>query len=397
MQRVHFALAAFVGLLAWYLAILFRNFEVLRTTFIYGDWMINYSGGLVRRGLGGEIILWASGVLAIEPVDAAFYLVAGLLIAFLGMVAWLIVGKATTFETAILFSSPGLLFAAQNLEAGRKDILVCLLMAISLLIVRIARDAKNLIWAGALFVVLATVFAFVHESALFFAPAFGAPIALSLAVRGARISSMVFSAALVAALVSAFILVASWGALDAEGVARVCGRLGSSAPTHCTGPNSAIGWLVHDPAYGIRIALGYLLPVRLTNLAWGFVGGVILVAMVLSRHRLAPSARPALPRMLQAPWVHIVAFGVATIPLYVLGVDWGRWFSLWFVLSILYLVGMRSSGMLVREESPADRSPWRSTALPAALVFMSLLWPFPVTGTESGATVLGELQGMFAK
>lgn len=69
----------------------------------FGDWLINYHGGFVRRGLIGELVLDAARLVHLSPV----YLAAGLSIS-LYVAVWLSIRELLSRSTW----SPWILFAA---------------------------------------------------------------------------------------------------------------------------------------------------------------------------------------------------------------------------------------------------------------------------------------------
>jgi hypothetical protein len=94
-------------------------------TWAVGDWLINYHGGFVRRGLIGEVVVEASTLTGIGGQWIVLMLKVGCYAAIYGSaIAILLRGKHVTIASALLLLSPAvLLFDAQNnLLAGRKEL-----------------------------------------------------------------------------------------------------------------------------------------------------------------------------------------------------------------------------------------------------------------------------------
>lgn len=93
--------------------------------FNVGDWLINYEGGFVRRGLIGEILYLLAKLTGISP---AIYLVGlqGIIFSVYFYFSWKILqGKADLVKYAFLIFSPFLFTFAINSQAGgyRKEII----------------------------------------------------------------------------------------------------------------------------------------------------------------------------------------------------------------------------------------------------------------------------------
>ena len=111
-------LAVFITIGAW-------NQVGFREGFNIGDWLINYQGGFVRRGLIGEILYLISKVTGISPV---VYLVAlqGAIFSVYFYFSWrLLKEKEDLVKYSFLIFSPFLFTYAINTVAGgyRKEII----------------------------------------------------------------------------------------------------------------------------------------------------------------------------------------------------------------------------------------------------------------------------------
>lgn len=375
----------------WNLAFLYHNFVQHRENYIYGDWVINYAGGLTRRGLGGEIFLAIASLLNVEPVLTAFVFVAVLIVLFFLLLSVLLRDRVTPFEAMVLASSPGLFFIMHNLDSGRKDILVLFLMALSLYVAHRTRGDLEALTRSALgFCALALVFAFMHEGVVFLSPVVWTPIALAFLAEGSIRRMIIGTGSFLAAMAAAMLTVQAWGTLGPEGIARICERLGDSAPMKCTEFGSATGWLQRDVFYGIGTVIDMAREPR-TWLVYlpSFVAGVVLVWRVARNCQLGERVRARLPRPLRSIHVQIALFALTTAPLYVIAIDWGRWFFVWFTVSMLYLLGGRASGLIARKDGMilATEDRRRSAFAAAGLVLLTLVWSFPVTMTGQTRTV----------
>ena len=112
------ALAVFITIGAWHQVGFHEGFNI-------GDWLINYQGGFVRRGLTGEVLYLISRATGVSP---AIYLVAfqGIIFSVYFYFSWrLLKEKDDLVKYAFLIFSPFLFTFAINSQAGgyRKEIL----------------------------------------------------------------------------------------------------------------------------------------------------------------------------------------------------------------------------------------------------------------------------------
>lgn len=112
------ALAVLITIGAWHQVGFHEGFNI-------GDWLINYQGGFVRRGLIGEVLYFISRATGVSP---AIYLVAlqGIIFSVYFYFSWrLLKEKNDLVKYAFLIFSPFLFTFAINSQAGgyRKEIL----------------------------------------------------------------------------------------------------------------------------------------------------------------------------------------------------------------------------------------------------------------------------------
>ena len=82
------------------------RFFIRENGYILGDWLINYSGGFVRRGLFGEINIFFSEFLKINLINTSFITVSIIFILFIYYLIKLINNSNISFLIAIIIFSP---------------------------------------------------------------------------------------------------------------------------------------------------------------------------------------------------------------------------------------------------------------------------------------------------
>jgi hypothetical protein len=133
-----------------------------------GDWLINYSGGFVRRGLLGTLLIFLSKILTVPPERLVFFIQ----ILFFSVIYYLplhlfIFDKHLRFRDLMILLSPAALTFpwVDQQGSGRKDIVLLALAAI--LILGKIKTIRYRYLAVLCFFIVA-----VHEGLFFFLPLF---------------------------------------------------------------------------------------------------------------------------------------------------------------------------------------------------------------------------------
>lgn len=140
--------------------------------YIIADWLINFEGGFVRRGLGGSSILILSDLLGALPnftvmiIQLLFYLT------YMYILFFLVKKKETNIWFIILLLSPGtLLFPIWDVCAvGRKEII--LFAIFGLYIICLNKEMLKSTFLIATFSVALLVATLFHELIFFYTPYF---------------------------------------------------------------------------------------------------------------------------------------------------------------------------------------------------------------------------------
>ncbi len=133
--------------------------------YVFTDWLINYEGGFVRRGLLGHIIYETSNIFDYSIKNILFFFqIIIYLIYFLIFYFVLFKIKINFFWLLIIFSPILFLYPLSELEAlGRKDIFVITLFLIFSLL-----SYKNLNHLMLSFLVIFTFSCLIHEITIFY-------------------------------------------------------------------------------------------------------------------------------------------------------------------------------------------------------------------------------------
>lgn len=287
-----------------------------------GDYLVNYEGGFVRRGLLGQSALLASDWLGIDPVVFVIAIQTLAFTLFVSSSILLYRSFAGTFWGVLaLFSPAFLLFHFWDPEgAFRKEIL--LLGAFGMLLAwsraTISRKKARGVFLAA-WPVAFLVLGLAHEALVFFSPL--ALLALSAVFLEKNWNPIAFYWTAGATALASFIVVAVSVRFPGtpESVIDICDSVvtrGVSSDV-CGGAISFMGWTSSEATQLVleRPNLVYL-PVALLAVA-----PFTLIRFGLGRFTLLSAAVSA------------------SIPLFVIGSDWGRWIHV--VISMITLISFR--------------------------------------------------------
>jgi len=290
------------------------------------DWLISYPSGFARRGLSGELVLWISATLGVPANTVVFAIVVMLFAALSVLVAILLRQRRITFWYFILCLSPGFLFFTfyDPFTVGRKEIL--LYVAFCAWAVRlIAGRGYPRLRTHIAFAISCFVLTLMHEVFAFYSVYFVLMSYLVARDRGVPGGSWRASLTIPAASLLALAIVTLFSAPVTD--PAQCARLTTlgAPPRVCTGVLSfevgttgeALKSFVNGFEWPTVAGLAGVFPVILVPLALFLVGNTDE------------------PGNARATLGLVAALIVMTLPLFVVGRDWGRWISIHVVLSTI--------------------------------------------------------------
>lgn len=363
---------------AVYLLFLLRNFVYHRSPYVYGDWLINYGAGFIRRGLGGETLISLGYVANLSMDYVAFVLVAVLATYFFWRVLSNLSETITPFEIVVLFSPAALLFSAIDVgNAGRKDILLLALFALFAHVIARSRYQCGLsaLETWALFT-SGAIACLIHETIAFYSPIFAMLIFLRFVSHGRLLMGSAIATGLIVMMGTILLIVSVTTPAPVESVRLICERIPNAVPQGCLSQDGAIGWLQQSAWYSIGTVIQELKNAKYLWLyGLPFAIAVTLLVLFVRRFEFAGDVVRSLPPVLNHPALPILLLGLGCLPLFVLAVDWGRWFSMWFTFSVLYLLFGTNLGFLTRKGGATDD--WFN-GLVIVFAPLTLLWSIPV-------------------
>jgi hypothetical protein len=283
-----------------------------------GDWLINYNGGFVRRGLFGQVFLDLTG-----DAPAAIWILFGLQMSMYGgfLVFGYLMIKRNDFSwiSIAIWLGPAALgfFAWDSGSPFRKEILSYLAL-VGLVIARekISRITLNAILGASVAMFLLAVFSW--EASVMFLPVIAYMLWSNPNFNNRVLQKISF--------LVPFILIAVAGSLasiayhgDSTTSQKICDLLrekGYTSPTLCSGAIEAIGW---PSSY----------PFSLVQSSYPLYFGFLLLVPLA----LAPVLY-AIKKSIDPVWTLFVL--ASFIPLFVVVNDYGRWISM-AVISLAFL------------------------------------------------------------
>jgi hypothetical protein len=312
------AYACLSASVAWYVT------EILHGSLEWkvGDWLINYQGGLVRRGFIGELI-WMLAQFRINPVWLLVALQTAVYVSIIHISLVLLFRRERQISWLALLFSPAfvVLFPLYTLEGGFRKEILCLLAFALLLVAKHSGRWRPAGVAIALFAYAVAVFS--HETAVFCLPFFVWALAAdALDSRPRKVPDWRWPTAFaVVAMLGAlltFLRPGSW-----EVVRAIC----DSVMAQGVRPEACIGAMEQLPQ-NLQYAISSVREIGSANNYW-LLYPLTAVLAILPIAATDWARRRALI---------LAACALAIAPLFVLAIDWGRWLHLYFSLAILLLL-----------------------------------------------------------
>lgn len=303
----------------------------------FTDWMVNYSGGFVRRGLGGTLIQAAS---RLTELPANHLITAVSLTTYVGLISWFISRTSRHFPAALLLSCLLLGFPAYQDTIIRKDTLLLLLWIACLKCHQWDRPEWRR-WAAcngiACFAILLhETFAFFSLPALIFLHPDGTW--RGFAKRGLFLLPSLACFALVTHHHGNPAIAQSihdswrplWESMDLEATLQ-------ASPFATI---QSIGW---TSGQGVELTKGILQTGLYQPISWlGLIAVTTLLTLRFMKSEEGPASKMHMIDILGLQLLFIA-------PLFLLGIDYGRWLFLWLGSSmILFTYGYRAPEALAK-------------------------------------------------
>ena len=311
----------------------FYNFTKELSIGQYSDWLINYQGGFVRRGLIGEFLYQIHSILSIRLDILIFLTVSLLYIFFYKNFLTIIKTLKYHFLNLLIVFSPLSFFwpVMEEKASGRKDVLYLFLLTITALQIKKINFYKQ----KYLIILFSAIIVFSHTGFLFLLPFFLLVLIFSNKNKKFKIVLKEMLIIIFSWLLFLIILINNT-IVGQEQIELICNSVTKFVRKDCTtiGYISTLSWSLE-----LNLELKKSLWMReYYNL---FFSIAFLVSFL-----------PLLTILYNSKFVNYkkinvvffyVLFLLSTLPLYYLGVDYGRYLHLTYMSSIIvYTIALRN-------------------------------------------------------
>ena len=332
-KKNYFLLFFFIFLSIFSLTKLFDNSTNL-DAWEYGEWLINYQYGFVRRGLFGEIIYQLSSVLN-NNIQISFFLILSIICLFYYFLNYLFLKniKFNFFNFFIIFSPLFYLFFVMINGVGvRKEIILYIFYLLYLISLCSKDFDLKKAWK---FIYFFPLLLFIHEGIFFYLPYVFFP--LLFLIRKENYKNLLFHLFTSTTLSFAIMMFLFFNKGTNAHVIHICQSLGIFAPINCEkfGPIYALkDEILRDQNYesllffyleaNCKSWLGYTIYILYSLLPFS-----LFFYFTRLKNNIFKSKYPFL-------LIYLIFFGFS-LPLFHLTQDWSRWFSIHFHL-IAFLI-----------------------------------------------------------
>lgn len=291
--------------------------------YIVGEWLINYGAGFARRGLGGEIIIFLSRLSGMQANMVIFALCAIITTSLFILFARLLRHKTLSFWYVYLCFSP-LAFRFFWKGNGRKELLFEMVFFIWVAFIKRNAVTLRLSWVLASMVFFITL---IHEGTVFYTVYFIFALFLS---NGSFVASLKKAWMIPAASVMAIVLIMLFGVSLSN--PALCQRLYSVGITQVCASQFALPGIAYFPQtmMGTFYLTSSTMISTFTRLTPVNLLSFIVVAIFPLYGFLYTHSKSA--RLFRSYLWFQIALCLCTVPLFLMGYDWGRWLSIHMVM-----------------------------------------------------------------
>lgn len=303
--------------------------------FIMGDWLINYTNGLVRRGLLGEIAMQFHSWFDISPIDIVLkvkFITYAIICGSLFLLA--IIKGVSLYEILFLISPWALMFDLNDPGgSGRKEILLFATFSLFTFFEKFDRSREKSVlrsWDLYFLFFAMVMMAFIHEGLIFFFQFFYLPLYLRNGFNTKEI--LVFLIPYIISLAILVILYLFFKGSE-ETAQAICNSLNPWSVNGSLGCDSIYLLAGEHPRVSVGMVKTYLPLLILIIIPLYFYGRWVVG---INRNRL------------------LIAMAISflpTIPLYSIAIDWGRWIHIYGLLLFITLFSVKSAQAPLRNYS----------------------------------------------
>lgn len=326
----------FLGLLSINCIYYVHVFVYSSNEWLVADWLINYSGGIVRRGLSGELIFFITNLFNWNTLHFLFYFLSFLqVLLFLGIFI-LIFNKKITFWFFLIFATPSFLsfyFFDPSIIA-RKEILIYL--SYFAWMVTLIKKRQASFSTSLFFSILAVFITLLHEIFVFYSIAF---YLFSIIYFDQKLFTLNFSVLI--PLSSVVTLIFLMLAPTAFNAVEICQRITETG----IDPKVCLGGVLSWPASGVIEGFIWNLSIYNTSTPLGLI---LILTLPLISISLFCSSIKFLNISAKKLFFCLIIQLIFMSPLFLVATDWGRWVNIQSILIGLTMVFFLESNKSIK-------------------------------------------------
>jgi len=349
----------------------FYTFYLNYSDWQYADWLINYQGGFVRRGLIGEILFNIHQIFYTRLDILIFFFVSSLYLFFsIFLFKSLRYLENSNIDLLILFSPGFFLYPIMNSEViGRKEILF--LSIFSSLIFLEKKISQNLILP--LFLIIVAILSLSHSAFIFYAPFF---LALFILIKRNR-NLDIYLWEICMILLSFFLLVFLIYIFNGSQmhIEKICLSVSKFVSNNC-GLTDQISWLDSSIDNYIN-AKSRINVYRNYFLIYGF--SIIAVFLFISIKILNSkyTLKFAVYQKFH-PFLVMLILCLFTVPTFVIGLDWGRYIYIAYsAVFFLLIYCIKNKVLEFKKIFLFKKINFNNKLIIVFIFFYSFFWTFP--------------------
>jgi len=336
---VHFKAAILSYLFLVFVATVCGAWLVFESNSVWkvGDWLINYQGGFVRRGLIGELFFVLSSWTGLSPVFFVFATQVACYFFYFLFSGLLLTRQRRALPFIILLLSPFIfLFQIHDFQGGyRKEIVYFAILAFAAWTASNYR-VKIFEIATISVLVIYPLVILMHETLAIFLPYILVIYALRVGFSTQRV---IWISVLIVPSIIAFLLSLRYPGTT-EQVFAICDSLGSFSPKNCD-TEGAISWLDNSAHFGMQAVRSNVLDGQyLKHYSFVVILSFVAYIPVLGRLKKILSNKLSL--------LFVVTSILGSSALFLVAIDWGRFIY-------IHLVSIFILSLLIPDEIDQDK------------------------------------------
>ena len=361
----------------------FYSFVEDYSSWQYADWLINYQGGFVRRGLFGEIFFNIHKFFSLRLDLIVFVFVILLYLIF----SYYLIKSLKYLEVSklniLIFLSPGFfIYPMMNSEViGRKDIL--LITTISWLIFLFDKIKIN--YQLPVIIISIIVLSLTHTGFLFYSPYliclyFLSKVSKNLEIKNSDLIPILLT------IIFLFFLIYNFNGSEAQ-ILEICKSIKNFISDEC-GKADMIAWLAKDTSeyIGTKTISGisfFLKNLFIYLISFLLVYMFIFTKLFYSTFKISNN----LIDKFSPFFLFLFLFGF-TFPMYLIGIDWGRYIYLSYTCTYFLLIFCIKNNLIQFKKINLPLIDLNKITFVLIIIFYSFFWTFPFYNATSFKLVL---------